>query len=309
MGAKSPILKNKQRWGINPKRVAEKGLDVYLHQIFEKGYFHADPHPGNILIKADGTIVLIDYGMIGKLSKRDKFAFSGIFIGMANKDARQMAASLKKLCINSDIPNMASLEYELEDLIEEYAYLDVEEMNMQDLTASLYRIIYNYKLTIPGSIFLILRTLVILEGIGKKIHPKFNTFEFVKPYGSKIIKEQYSVHNLTQDFLYSSQQFVSLLNSLPVTLKDILINLRKGDLTVKVKNSSNEYLADKIDIASNRIVLVLLACTFLVCGMVFMITDVSPVHFWGVPLFTWTSWILAIIFGFMLFIQMLRNGK
>ena len=308
-GCKITDTKQQSEWGINPRRIAEKGLDVYLHQIFEKGYFHADPHPGNIIIKPDGTLVLIDYGMIGKLTKRDKFAFSGIFIGMANKDARQMATSLKKLCIESDIPNMKALEYELEDLIEEYAYLDVDEMNMKDLTASLYRIIYKYKLTVPGSIFLILRALVILEGIGKRIHPKFNTFEFVQPYGSKIIQEQYSVQNLTQDFLYSAQQFTSLINSLPLTLKDILVNLRKGDLTIKVQNSSTEYLADKIDKASIRLVLVILVSTFLITGMVFYLVPSGAPVYLGAPVFTWISWILGFILGISLFIQMFRNGK
>ena len=308
-GCKITDTEQQREWGINPKRIAEKGLDIYLHQIFEKGYFHADPHPGNILIKPDGTIVLIDYGMIGKMTKRDKFAFSGIFIGMANKDARQMATSLKKLCINSDIPNMNALEYELEDLIEEYAYLDVEEMNMKDLTASLHRIIYDYKLTVPGSIFLILRTLVILEGIGKRIHPKFNTFEFVQPYGAKIMKEQYSIPNLTNDFLYSAQQFTSLIQSLPLTLKDILIKLRNGELKLQVENRSNEYLADKIDVASNRLVLVMLVCTFVVCGMVFTLIPTDFPVFFGLSIFSWISWSLSLIFGFFLFLQMLKNGK
>lgn len=78
-------------WGLKPERIAEKGLDVYLTQIFEHGYFHADPHPGNVLVKKDGTICLIDFGMMGKITQKDKFAFAGLLTSMAQEDARRMA--------------------------------------------------------------------------------------------------------------------------------------------------------------------------------------------------------------------------
>ncbi|HEY0261847.1 MAG TPA: lipopolysaccharide core heptose(II) kinase RfaY, partial [Chitinophagales bacterium] len=87
-GCKITDIEQLKKWNISPKDVVERGMDIYLTQIFEYGYFHGDPHPGNILVREDGTIVLLDFGMIGQLMPKDKYAFAGIFIAMARHDAR-----------------------------------------------------------------------------------------------------------------------------------------------------------------------------------------------------------------------------
>ncbi|UOQ71690.1 ABC1 kinase family protein [Hymenobacter cellulosilyticus] len=137
-------------WGLSPEKVAETGMDIYLTQIFEFGIFHADPHPGNVLVRPDGTIVLIDFGMVGKLSKQQKYAFAGVFIGMARQDARSMALNFRRLALTADIPDMRTFEADLNDLIEDFTMLDVKEMSMSDLADRLQVIIYDYKLQVPG---------------------------------------------------------------------------------------------------------------------------------------------------------------
>src|SRR5690606_612934 len=84
-GCKITDVRQQRAWGIDPRVTAEKGMDIYLTQFFEYGFFHADPHPGNVLVRKDGVICLIDFGMVGKLMKKDKFAFSGILLSMAQQ--------------------------------------------------------------------------------------------------------------------------------------------------------------------------------------------------------------------------------
>ena len=133
-GCKITNTQQMMDWGLIPQNIAEKGMDIYLKQIFEFGYFHADPHPGNILVQKDGVICLIDFGMTGKLLKRDKIAFGGILLAMANKNPRAMALNFKKLAIDHNIEDMRSFEYRLSELIEEFASLELEEINMSSLT-------------------------------------------------------------------------------------------------------------------------------------------------------------------------------
>jgi ubiquinone biosynthesis protein len=102
-------------------------------------FFHADPHPGNIIISQNGTINLIDFGMVGKLMKRDKIAFAGIFIGMAENNPQKVALSLRALAIEDEIQDPRRFETDIYQFIEDFANLDVGESNMADFATRLQK--------------------------------------------------------------------------------------------------------------------------------------------------------------------------
>ena len=278
-------------WNLSPEVVAETGMDIYLTQIFEFGFFHADPHPGNVLVRPDGTLVLIDFGMVGKLTKQQKYAFAGVFIGMARQDARSMALNFRRLALSSDIPDMRAFEADLSLLIEDFAVLDVKDMSMSDLADSLQGIIYRYKLQVPGAVFLILRALVILEGIGKVLHPNFNTFEFVRPYGAKIIREQYSPENILSEAEYTGTQLLALLQTLPIDLRQIMRKISKGDLRVKVELSGYSSFLRKVDQLVGQTILALLALGSIVFSGLSLLGHYAPEmpYYRGLPVITWYS--------------------
>ena len=290
-------------WGLDPARVAETGMDIYLTQIFEFGFFHADPHPGNVLVRPDGTIVLIDFGMVGRLTKPQKYAFAGVFIGMARQDARDMALNFRRLALTAEIPDMRAFESDLAQLIEDFATLEVKEMSMSDLADSLQGIIYQYKLQVPGAVFLILRALVILEGIGKVLHPSFNTFEFVRPYGARIIKEQYSPENIMSEAQYTGTQLLALLQTLPADIRQIVRKITKGDLRVKVEISGYQTLLRKADELVSRTILALLAVGGLLFSGLTLLgrySDAMP-YYRGLPELTWwslgaTGFVMLVLF-------------
>ncbi len=257
-GAKITDTAKMELWGLEPAKIAERGIDIYMSQIFEHGYFHADPHPGNIIIQEDGTLCLIDFGMVGRLSKRDRFAFAGILIGMAKEDATMVARNYKRLAISYEIEDDRAFVTELEELIEDFGSLDIGEVNMADLANRLQEIIRDYKMRMPGGVFIIMRALTILEGIGKTIHPEFNSYDFFRPYGLKLLKQIYSPENLMEEFISTSGQFSSFLTSFPVEVKEILEKTRKGSLRVELMNLMDEYVVDKFNRAANRIVIAIL---------------------------------------------------
>ncbi|QNH63583.1 ABC1 kinase family protein [Hymenobacter sediminicola] len=292
-------------WGLSPEQVAETGMDIYLTQIFEFGIFHADPHPGNVLVRPDGTLVLIDFGMVGKLTKQQKYAFAGVFIGMARQDPRSMALSFRRLALTSDIPDMRAFETSLSELIEDFATLDVKDMSMSDLADALQNVIYTYKLQVPGAVFLILRALVILEGIGKVLHPRFNTFEFVRPYGARIIAEQYSADNILSEAQYTGTQLLALIQTLPADIRQIMRKVSRGDLRVRVELSGYQLLLRKADqLVSRGILAAISVALILFAGMSLLgryPTGQMP-YFRGLPVVTWYSLGLAAFLLLILFI-------
>jgi ubiquinone biosynthesis protein len=275
-GCKITDVDQLRAWNLSPARIVEKGMDIYLSQIFEFGYFHGDPHPGNILVNEEGTIILLDFGMVGQLMKKDKYAFAGIFIAMSRFDAREMAAQLKKLAVEDNITDMRQFVYDLNDLIEDYAHLDVSESSIQDVIQRLQKIMYDYHITVPGGVFLVFRAFAILEGIGKKLHPNFKTYEFIRPYGQKLLTDQLKPENLAAE---ASQRFSNLtgfLNSFPVELRGILQQISKGKLHGEIELQGYGYALKKWDSISTRQSLVYIICTLMVSSTIALLAHYPP---------------------------------
>lgn len=267
-GCKITDVKQLREWGISPARIVEKGMDIYLSQIFEYGFFHGDPHPGNVLVNEEGRIILLDFGMVGQLMKKDKYAFAGIFIAMSKHDAREMAAQMKKLAVEDNITDMRQFVYDLNDMIEDYAYLEVGESSIQDVIERLQKIMYTYKITVPGGVFIIFRAFAILEGIGKKMHPNFKTYEFIRPYGQRLLTEQLRPENLAQEAAQRFSNMSAFMNSFPVELRGILQKISKGKLHSEVELQGYGYALKKWDSISTRQSLVYIICALMISSSI-----------------------------------------
>ncbi len=307
-GCKITDIDQIRAWGIDPEKLIKIGLELYFQQIFEYGFFHADPHPGNLLARPDGKITLIDFGMVGKLTSREKYDFSSFFIAMANQQPKIMANHMQRLASNTEIQNVSLLEKDLEILVDEFVTYDFEHRNLDELTSRLRKIVFDYKMSIPGTIFLLLRTLAILEGIGRIIDPEMKIVEVVKPYGFKLFKEQYSPKNLNYEFQYTLSNLFSLLYSSPLDLKFILKKIKNGKIYSHIELHGLDNFLRKIDVNTNKIVLSFLFAVSLISGA--LMIDVPPsrmASFFGIPWISLISFIMALSFGFILVIYLIRN--
>lgn len=307
-GCKITDVRQLHEWGLDPTEVAEVGMDIYLTQIFEFGYFHADPHPGNVLVQENGRVVLIDFGMVGKMQDSDKYAFAGIFIAMANGNPREMAKQMRALSIEHDIKDMRRLEMELGELIEDFAYLDVDESSIAEITKRLQNIIYKNQMVVPGGVFLIFRALAILEGIGKTIHPHFNTMEKVKPFGRKLLIEQYQPKRLLREGGYRLQSLWSLLSGLPSEIKGIMRQIRKGKLKIELEHLGLGMFMDKLDSIGNRLSMAMVVGALLVAGAMMVSSDPHYIATGEMPRIGVLLYTLSGIVGFFLLLSIMRSG-
>jgi ubiquinone biosynthesis protein len=310
-GCKISDVAQMRAWGLDPRKVAENGMEIYLTQIFEFGIFHADPHPGNVLVRKDGIICLLDFGMVGTLMKKDKFSFAGIFVGMAEGDPAKMAMNLKLLAIDDEIKDMRQLEYDLNELIEDFGSLDVDEASIADTTERLQKIMFDHRVRVPGDIFLIFRAFAILEGIGKTIHPHFNTYDFIRPYGLRLMKEKYSPKNLWHEFNHRVTQINSFLNSLPRDVREILSKTKKGKIHFEVELQGYGYLLKKMDSIANRIALTFLICALVIGSAITMTVDWGDrmEYIKGMPEISVYGLWIAGFFTLILFYSIIRRRK
>lgn len=294
-GCKITDIDQLKAWGLVPEEVAESGMDIYLTQMFEYGYFHADPHPGNIIIRQDGVICLVDFGMVGRLSNTEKFAFANMLISMSKQDAQGMGNHFRKLAISDEITNRRAFEADLNELIEDYAMLDISETNLAEIAMRIQEMIYKYRMVVPSSLFLLLRALTILEGIGKTIHPNFNTYDYLQPYGKKVMMDRLNKDALLEEAWHRISQFDYFIRNFPLDLQEIIRSIKRGKLQIEVENKGYEPVIKKINNASNRLSLTLIIVALLIGGSLLVLADLpeGATTKNGIPYLTWGAYLIA----------------
>ncbi len=308
-GCKITDMDQLVKWGIDPKVIVERGMDIYLTMIFEFGYFHGDPHPGNILVREDGTIIILDFGMIGQLMKKDKYAFAGIFIAMSRNDAQEMASNMIKLATAHTITDMRQFVYDLNDLIEDYAHLDVSESSIADVIERLQKIMYDNHITVPGGIFIIFRAFAILEGIGKKMHPEFKTYDFIKPYGMRLVTEQLKPENLAEEANHRFSVFSSMMSSFPSELRNIMQKTNRGKLHFEIELQGYGYALKKWDSVTNRLSITYIICALMIASSIALIPNYPEEmrFYYGINRWSFTGYCIAGVLFLALMYTILRR--
>jgi ubiquinone biosynthesis protein len=310
-GCKINDIRQLKAWGLSPEKVAENGFNIYLTQIFEFGYFHADPHPGNVLVRQDGVICLLDFGMIGQLMPKDKYNFAGVFVSMARQDAKQMAYYMKRLALEDAIHDMRQFEYDLNDIIEEFASLDMSEGSLADMTQRLQKLMFIYQIKVPSGVFLVFRAFAILEGIGKQLYPKMQTYDYVKPFGLKLVKEQFKPKNIVDELSFQFNQLTSFINTFPSEVRSIISKTTQGKLHFEVELQGYGYLLKKMDSVTNRMALTYIIVALIIGSSIIATADFPGIErtYMGLPVLSFFGFCIAGGFTAILFYLILRIRK
>ena len=151
---------------LDRDEIAKNGAKAIMKQIFVHGFFHGDPHPGNILVRPDGKIAFIDFGMMGRIDKYTKYKLAELIIGVINKDTERIVAVLLELSQAEEDLNIADIELDVEDLVERYYGKSLKNMNMSKLLNEVFVIVTKYKIVLPSNFTLLLKSLITIEGVG-----------------------------------------------------------------------------------------------------------------------------------------------
>ena len=168
--------------GLDRHRIALHASRLIVQEVLEDGFFHADPHPGNMLILADEVIGLIDFGTVGFLDERDKANLIRLYIAIIQFDAPSAVSQLIRMGIADPTVDELGLERDLRRLLRRYKGLPLKDISATELLAEIQPIIYEYRLHVPSDYWLLIKTLVVLEGVGKRVAPEFDVFEVFGPY-------------------------------------------------------------------------------------------------------------------------------
>ena len=204
-------IKQIEDHGIDKKLLAENGVMIFLNQVFRDNFFHADMHPGNIFVLTDGKIVFIDYGMVGTLIEHDKIVFGKILLAMYDNDVQGLKNSILRFSKGITKEKEREFEYDVVYFLREYSKKAIGAIDGNEVMRGLNSLFYDYKIQIPTNLLLLIKALIIIEGVGLQLDPKYDIIQNIGPYVKRLILKNYNPVKLRHELLDSLEDTTNLL--------------------------------------------------------------------------------------------------
>lgn len=290
--------------GIAPQKIARQGAEIFLKQAFEFGIFHGDPHPGNLRVERNGTIALLDYGMVGFLEENRREQLVDLLISVAKHDVDLAVSTILEIGQPSQEVEQPLLHSDVRDFIDAYYGVDLGKLNIGRLLNDFVAILSNHGLRCPGDFMLLIRAMITLEGIGRQLDPGFNLSTVLAPVIEKLIKRRYDPKRIAERAVTDLKQLMRTAHDLPLHLGRTLKKASEGDLKVRFEHQGLDRLINEFDRSSNRIVVGLIVSS-LVLSTALIIRVSSYESLWvAVPLFLASGFLsLWLVWG------ILRSGR
>lgn len=270
--------------GYDLALIAARGADLMLEQIFLHGFFHADPHPGNIHILKDNTICFLDFGMMGYIQPLHRDYLAVILVSILNRDIRTILRVLKKLHLSHDIHNQEELEIEIFELIEQYSDIPLHAIDIAVLGQKMIGLMIKYKFRMPSGVVMLLKSLITLEGLGRQLNPEFDLVSHISPFVRKLIASQFDPKRLAKSLPLVSAELLFMSKELPGELYEILNKIKEGEISIDVKKDSLDNIFTNSSKIIGRLSLSLVLSSFAIGSSIIISANPPPLYN-GVSLF------------------------
>jgi predicted unusual protein kinase regulating ubiquinone biosynthesis (AarF/ABC1/UbiB family) len=227
--------------GLDRKLLAQLGARAYLHQLLNDGFFHADPHPGNIAVSPEGSLIFYDFGMMGRVQPVTREKLLQTFFGIAQKNADQVVTSLVDLGAISPVEDMGPVRRSIQYMLDHFMDQPFENQSVSAISDDLYELAYDQPFRFPATFTFVMRAFSTLEGVGKGLDPEFNFMEVARPFAMQIMTNGHSESNgLFSELGRQAAQVSSTALGLPRRIEDTIEKLERGDLRIRVRSSETD---------------------------------------------------------------------
>ncbi len=308
LGTKISEIDELKKRNIDIDKIVGIGVDAYFNQVFKHGYFHADPHPGNLVVTNEEKLCFLDFGMMGTILPRDKDIFSDFIVNFIRKDIRRLILNIEDISGKSITDNRRSMEYDLYDMVQEISSNSLQDINMEMLYEKIHDFIYSHKITVPSDLFLLMRAFVVMEGMGLRLKPDFNMVEALEPYARKLMLQKYNPKNIVHSFWDTFLDTKDLLKGLPEDTKKIFENVKEGKLKIGFQHQGLEGLYNSLDRVTNRLSLAIITAALIVGSSLVVLSRIPPLIL-NIPIIGFIGFSLSVVLGIWIVISILRKNK
>ncbi|WP_228453928.1 ABC1 kinase family protein [Chryseobacterium fistulae] len=261
---------------IDPVNVSEKGLRLFVSQILDFGFFHADPHAGNILVKKDGRVVFIDFGAVGKIPPNDKEIFENLIVSFVAKNPHKIVRNLKKMAISYQIPDERRFENDVEDILNFVHNTSLKEINPQEIINKMKDVLKDNRLYMPDYFYLLLKGITLIEGVGRTINPDLDIVKSLNPYTKKIFARKITPKNVFKTGVDKIMNFTDNLDEIPKELRSVLQKLDENQFTVSSEIKNIEKTNQLIKSSIINLILALILGANMIATAIVLVSEQGP---------------------------------
>ncbi|OPZ18929.1 MAG: putative protein kinase UbiB [Bacteroidetes bacterium ADurb.BinA245] len=256
--------------GFSTQKVAENGTNIILKMILKHGFFHADPHPGNIFIRDDNQIVLLDHGMAATLKPRQIQALINFMMGFAKKDNRKITKAVLALCDVTYFKHFEDLEFEIGETIKRYSYLSYEQVDMSHLMTETIKTIIKYDLSVPSNLFMLIKTIATIQKFGESLEAEISLADMIKPFAIDKIKEQFTWQSIFNKLSGAAEDYIYFVDKFPRDVKEVMSSLKRGVIKHEINLREDSYTNKAMRQGINRLGFVFILGLMLICSTLLM---------------------------------------
>jgi len=257
--------------GFDPQVIAVNGTHIILKMILRHGFFHADPHPGNIFIRGDNQIVLLDHGMAASLKPRQIQALINFMLGFSKNDPHRIAKSLLSLSEITYFKEMEDLEFRLGEIIKKYSYMSYEQVDISAVMTEAFRVIGRYGLTVPSNLFTLIKSLATIQKFAENLEADVSIASMIRPYATEKIKEQFSWDAVVKIVTDSAEDYLYLVSKLPKDIREVVGKLKDGVMRHEINFSEDSFTNKAFRMNINRLAFVFILGLMMICSTMLMI--------------------------------------
>jgi ubiquinone biosynthesis protein len=292
----------------DPRAIARKGLQTATKQIFEDGFFHADPHPGNLLLSDEKGLCLIDWGMVGRLTEQDKYELFHLINSVVERDSGSLADALISISTTQTDVDRRGLERGLLEILDYYGSLPLKEINVGKLLLDLTALLRDHRLQLPPDLIIMIRALVAAEGTARQIYPDLNVVSEVEGYVQQLATRQIKPGILWRRLRSSISQFITVQRQVPRRLAQIANKIERGELAIRFEHENLGGLIHALENTASRLTLGIIIGAMVIGSSMIVTTGAGPSLF-GFPALGIVGYLFSGLLGLWLAFNIIRSRR
>jgi ubiquinone biosynthesis protein len=294
--------------GLDRKIITARGADLVLKQVFDHCFFHADPHPGNIFVLPGNVICLLDFGMAGIVDRQTRDDFVDLLESIVNRNEARAAQVLLKLTYREVEPDRRQLERDVADFMGRHLYKPLKDIELGKLLHQLLELATDFRLRIPADIFLMMKALSTVEGVGRMLDPEFDMIARSTPFITRVKLERFKPERIVNDVYDLGYQLLQFLRQFPNQMLELTNLIRQEKLRLQIEHRGLETMLVTHDRISNRISFSILIAALIIGSALIVISETPPLVY-GISLIGILLFFAAAIMGIWLLVAILRKGR
>jgi ubiquinone biosynthesis protein len=300
------VIKTPGFGGHSGPVIARRGAELVLRQIFDNGFFHGDPHPGNIFVLSDDRICFLDYGLMGSLTRNDTETFGDILISIMRRNEQKARRALVAMCGGEEPEEPRRMEREISELIDQFHDTRASDFSFGALLSNLVDTLVDHGLSLPPDLFLLVKALMTVEGVATALDPDFRFVESVQPFAEKLVRDRYDPSRIATRFMNAAAEFGELLQGFPADYRDMVRTIRRGRIQFTLEEGSLVPLRRTVSRVTASLVFALVLGSLIIGSSVIVHSRVPPLWY-GIPVIGILGFVAAGMVGFWLLVTIIRN--